>query len=37
MMSFFQKPWLLSARGSSEASSSPSIAQKPPMGSRRNA
>ena len=34
--SFFQKPCLSSARGSSLSSSSPSIAQKPPMGRRRS-
>ena len=33
--SFCQKPWLFRAAGSLESSSSPSMAQKPPMGSRR--
>ena len=32
---FFQKPWLLRLWGSSESSSSPSMAQKPPMGKAR--
>ena len=35
MMSFFQKLWLFRAVGSLESSSSPSMAQKPPMGSSR--
>ena len=35
MMSFFQKPWFPRAWGLSDASPSPSMAQKPPMGSSR--
>ena len=35
MISFFQKPWRFSAAGSSESSSSPSMAQKPPTGKAR--
>ena len=35
MMSLCQKPWLLSAAGSSDSSSSPSMAQKPPTGNAR--
>ena len=33
--SFAQKPWFSSAAGSVEASSSPSMAQKPPKGRQR--
>ena len=35
MISFFQAGLLLKERGSSELSSSPSMAQKPPMGRAR--